>query len=175
MTRWREIALLCRSCPLSSAWILHAYIPLHYSVGYNESNWTWRWGLKKNGRWAVETAEGGPQVYKPETYSSVWPLIITPRFSFIIIPCPRVFREQCGLSVYCSLFTAQSVIHILRINYSIFQSFIVCSSVCLFRGPSICVSVLLRSLPLLSFFSWLGRSSLITWFTADHHSYDSQI
>lgn len=36
MTRWREIALLCRSCPLSSAWILHAYIPLHYSVGYNE-------------------------------------------------------------------------------------------------------------------------------------------
>lgn len=28
-------------------------------------------GVKKNGRWAVEAAEGGPQVYKPETYSSV--------------------------------------------------------------------------------------------------------
>lgn len=29
------------------------------------------WGVEKRGSWAVETAEGGPQVYKPETYSSV--------------------------------------------------------------------------------------------------------
>lgn len=94
-------------------------------------------GGYKNGLWAVWMAEGGPQVYKPQTYSSVWPLIITPELGFIIVLCPWVFGEQRGVSVDRSLFTRQSVIHHWRINYiHILKSIIVRSSVCLLCLPA---------------------------------------
>lgn len=34
--------------------------------------------LWKDGGWAFQTAEGGPQVYTAESYSSAYPLIINP-------------------------------------------------------------------------------------------------
>ncbi len=132
-------------------------------------------------------AEGGPQVYKPESYSSVWPLIITPKFSFIIILCPRVFREQRGVSVYRSLFTAQSVIHILRINYSIFSNLLLSAHlcVCFVVYPSVFAALapfMISFSALCSFwphvqwlFQRLGRCLSITWFTAACHSSDSQV